>query len=75
MTHADLPRSVVRHVSDVVVRIYEIADRAGIRLASVFLAGDGNLHPISCLTDQDGEEQQVLNAAHEMLEVCSADVC
>ena len=76
MTHdlylqdAVVPRN---RLSDVVVRVYEIADRAGIRLASVFHAGDGNLHPILLFDrTKEGEEQRVLNAAHEMLEVCIA---
>ncbi len=58
-------------LSDVVVRLYELADRAGIRLASVFHAGDGNIHPI-LLFDRGtpGEEQKVVELAHEMLQVC-----
>ena len=58
-------------LSDVVVRLYETADRAGIRLASVFHAGDGNLHPILLFDRQiEGEEQRVLEVAHEMLQIC-----
>jgi glycolate dehydrogenase FAD-linked subunit len=65
---AVVPRN---RLSDVVVRVYEIADRAGIRLASVFHAGDGNLHPILLFDrSKDGEEQRVLSAAQEMLQVC-----
>jgi len=65
---AVVPRN---RLSDVVVRIYEIADRDGIRIASVFHAGDGNLHPI-LLFDRSvqGEEERVLRAAEEMLRVC-----
>jgi glycolate oxidase subunit GlcD len=60
-------------LSDVVVRLYEIADRAGIPLASLFHAGDGNLHPILLFDrSREGEEQRVLQAAHEMLRVCVA---
>ncbi len=58
-------------LSDVVVRLYEIADRAGIRLASVFHAGDGNIHPV-LLFDRGtpGEEEKVIALAREMLQVC-----
>jgi glycolate oxidase subunit GlcD len=58
-------------LSEVVVRLYEIADRAGIPLASLFHAGDGNMHPILLFDrSREGEEQRVLQAAHEMLRVC-----
>jgi len=74
MTHdlylqdAVVPRN---RLSDVVVRIYDIADRAGIRLASVFHAGDGNLHPILLFDrKKKGEEARVLAVAEEMLRVC-----
>ncbi len=74
MTHdlylqdAVVPRN---RLSEVVVRIYEIADRAAISLASVFHAGDGNLHPILLFDrKKQGEEQRVLEAAQEMLRVC-----
>jgi glycolate oxidase len=74
MTHdlylqdAVVPRN---RLSEVVVRIYEIADQAGIALASVFHAGDGNLHPVLLFDRQkDGEEKRVLEAAEKMLQVC-----
>jgi glycolate oxidase subunit GlcD len=58
-------------LSEVVVRLYEIADRAGIPLASLFHAGDGNLHPILLFDrSREGEEERVLNTACEMLRVC-----
>ena len=58
-------------LSEVVVRLYEIADRAGIPLASLFHAGDGNLHPILLFDrGREGEEERVLQAAYEMLLVC-----
>ncbi len=58
-------------LSDVAVKIYEIADRAGIRLASVFHAGDGNLHPLLLFDrTKEGEEQRVLETAHKILQVC-----
>ena len=58
-------------LSEVVVRLYQSAGRAGIRLASLFHAGDGNLHP-TLLFDRskEGEEARVLELAREMLQIC-----
>jgi glycolate oxidase len=74
MTHdlylqdAVVPRN---RLTEVVTRIYEIADHAGIRIASVFHAGDGNLHPILLFDrSHEGEEAHVLRVAEEMLRVC-----
>ena len=67
---AVVPRN---RLTEVVVRIYEIADREGIRIASVFHAGDGNLHPVLLFDRQKpGEEEHVLKTAEEMLRVCIA---
>jgi glycolate oxidase subunit GlcD len=65
---AVVPRN---RLSDVVVRLYEIAARAGFPLASLIHAGDGNMHPI-LLFDHDtpGVEARVLEAARQMLQVC-----
>lgn len=58
-------------LSDVVVRICEIADRAGIRLASAFHAGDGNLHPILLFDRSNkGEEERVLELARRINQIC-----
>jgi glycolate oxidase len=65
---AVVPRN---RLTDVVVRIYEIADDAGLRLASVFHAGDGNIHPVILFDGRkNGERERVLEAAQEMLQVC-----
>ena len=65
---AVVPRN---RLSEVVVYLYELADRAGIRLASVFHAGDGNIHPILLFDrGQPGEEAKVVELAREMLQVC-----
>lgn len=65
---AVVPRN---RLSDVVVRVYEIADRERIEIAGVFHAGDGNLHPILLFDrSKKGEEERVLRAAEEMLQVC-----
>ena len=65
---AVVPRN---RLSEVVVRLYEIADRAGFSLASMFHAGDGNLHPMLLFDrDHEGEEARALEAAHDMAQVC-----
>lgn len=53
-------------------RVAEIGDRYGIRVASVFHAGDGNLHPLLLFDSRDENERtRVLAAAMEMLQVCA----
>jgi glycolate oxidase subunit GlcD len=65
---AAVPRN---RLSDVVVKLYEIADRWGFALASLIHAGDGNMHPLVLFDrSQPGEEERVLKAAREMLQVC-----
>jgi len=52
-------------------RVQEISDRYGFEVANVFHAGDGNLHPC-ILFDQsvEGEQQRVLEAGAEVMQVC-----
>ncbi len=65
---AVVPRSVLPEVLE---RICAIADRYGLRLANVFHAGDGNLHPnISFDRRNPDELNRVLRAGAEMLRVC-----
>lgn len=68
MHDAVVPRN---RLSEVVARIYEIADRAGVPLASLAHAGDGNLHPILLFSrKREGEEERVLKLVREMLQIC-----
>ena len=65
-----VPRS---RLPEVLARIGEIADKYHIRVANVFHAGDGNLHP--CIPydgRNEGEKQRVLEAGREILELCVA---
>ena len=66
-----VPRDRITEVLD---RIAEISQRYGIRVANVFHAGDGNLHPL-VLFDAEiaGQEDQVRDMGAEILQVC-ADV-
>jgi glycolate oxidase len=54
-------------------RIQEIAAESGFRIANVFHAGDGNLHPL-ILWDSDvsGAEERVIDAGAEIMRVCAA---
>src|SRR6266849_6335641 len=54
-------------------RIQEISRESGFRIANVFHAGDGNLHPL-ILWDSDvaGAEEKVIDAGAEIMRVCAA---
>ncbi|RMF89504.1 MAG: FAD-binding protein [Nitrospinota bacterium] len=59
---------------EVLQRIGEIGERYGLRIANVFHAGDGNLHPLILFDERDAEQtKRVLKASSEILKVC-ADV-
>jgi glycolate oxidase len=64
-----VPRSKLPEVLD---RIYEIQNEAGLRIANVFHAGDGNLHPLICF-DEDipGELERTVAAGAEIMRVCA----
>jgi FAD/FMN-containing dehydrogenase len=54
-------------------KVYEIADRHGVRVSNVFHAGDGNLHPNLSYDGRDPDvTRRVLAAGREMLEACVA---
>ena len=54
-------------------KVYEIADRHGVRVSNVFHAGDGNLHPNISYDGRNADEtRRVLAAGREMLEACVA---
>jgi glycolate oxidase len=67
---AVVPRSqlpVIMH------QVMDIAQRYGIRVANVFHAGDGNLHPlIPYDASVPGETDRVMKASEEMLAACVA---
>lgn len=59
---------------EVLERLDEISRRYGIRVANVFHAGDGNLHPLVLFdAEKPGEEEKVREMGYEILEAC-ADV-
>ena len=56
---------------EILSRVYRIAEARQIRVANVFHAGDGNLHPILLYDEQDpGEMQRMLAACAEIIEAC-----
>ena len=51
--------------------IAEIGRRHELRIANVFHAGDGNLHPVTLFDERDpAQVQRVMAASHEILELC-----
>ena len=58
---------------EVLEEIYRIADRQGLRLMSVFHAGDGNLHPlVSYDAAEPGMTEKVIAASREMVRIAVA---
>ncbi len=54
-------------------RIQEISRESGFRIANVFHAGDGNLHPLIMWdSDVPGAEEKVIDAGAEIMRVCAA---
>ncbi len=60
-------------VGEIVERIAEVAARYRLRIANVFHAGDGNIHPIILYDERDDDEvRRVVRAGDEILEACIA---
>src|SRR4030095_11177427 len=67
---AVVPRS---RLPGVLGAAYEVAARNKLRIANVFHAGDGNLHPLICFDSRFPEEVlRVKEAGRELMEVCVA---
>src|SRR6185436_12806222 len=67
---AVVPRS---RLPQVLNAAYDIAARYQLRIANVFHAGDGNLHPLICFDSRFPEEvRRVKEAGRELMEVCVA---
>ncbi len=65
---AVVPRSRLPEVLDA---SYRIAAKYGLRLANVFHAGDGNLHPLICFDSRSPREvHNVKEAGRELMETC-----
>ena len=58
-------------VPDILRAIAAIAERHRLRIANVFHAGDGNIHPIVLYDERDADEvRRVIAAGHEILRAC-----
>jgi len=67
---AVVPRS---RLPQVLGAAYDIASRYQLRIANVFHAGDGNLHPLICFDSRFADEvRRVKEAGRELMEVCVA---
>jgi glycolate oxidase len=65
-----IPRT---RLPEVLRQIQDISTRYGIRIANVFHAGDGNLHPLLLFDERDPDQRaRVLQASTEILHVCAA---
>jgi len=65
---AVVPRS---RLPEVLGAAYDIAARYQLKIANVFHAGDGNLHPLICFDSRFPEEvRRVKEAGRELMEVC-----
>jgi glycolate oxidase len=63
-----VPRTKLPHILRV---IQQIGARHQVRIANVFHAGDGNIHPILLFDERDGDQvKRVLQASHEILDEC-----
>ena len=65
---AVVPRS---RLPEVLAETYRISARYKIKLANVFHAGDGNLHPLICFDLRRGDDlERVRQAGREIMETC-----
>ncbi|HEY1331484.1 MAG TPA: FAD-linked oxidase C-terminal domain-containing protein, partial [Actinomycetota bacterium] len=63
-----IPRT---RLPEVLRRVDELASRAGLRIANVFHAGDGNLHPLVCYDARiAGQPELAADVAARILEAC-----
>jgi glycolate oxidase len=65
-----VPRTKLPHILRFIT---EVGRRHDIRIANVFHAGDGNIHPILLFDERDPDQvRRVLLASHEILDECIA---
>ena len=63
-----IPRS---KLAEVLARMQQMSDATGLRVANVFHAGDGNLHPMVLYNGAiAGEEARALEFSYEILRMC-----
>ena len=65
---AVVPRS---RLPEIMADAYQIASKHRLRIANVFHAGDGNLHPLICFDSRSADEvRRVKEAGRELMAVC-----
>ena len=65
---AVVPRS---KLPEVLADVFRIASTYQLRIANVFHAGDGNLHPLICFDSRSADEvRRVKEASRELMETC-----
>jgi glycolate oxidase len=65
-----VPRTKLPHI---LRHITAVGQKHNLRIANVFHAGDGNIHPILLFDERDPDQvARVLEASHEILEECIA---
>jgi glycolate oxidase subunit GlcD len=64
---AVVPRS---RLPEVLAETYRISAKYDLKLANVFHAGDGNLHPLICFDLRNDDAERVRQAGREIMETC-----
>ena len=65
-----VPRTKLPHILRFIT---EVGQRHNLRIANVFHAGDGNIHPILLFDERDADQvKRVFLASHEILDECIA---
>ena len=62
-----MPRT---RLAEVLGRIADMGDEAGLRVANVFHAGDGNLHPLVLYSAAKGETERAEHLSGAIAELC-----
>ncbi len=57
-------------LSEALTRISQLANAAGLRVANVFHAGDGNLHPLVLYSEAAGEHERAEHLSTAIAELC-----
>lgn len=59
-----------RRLTEALTGIAELAAAAGLRVANVFHAGDGNLHPLVLFDEKAGESERAERLSRDIAEMC-----
>ncbi len=62
-----IPRTAL---AQVLAAVEEVATAAGVRVANVFHAGDGNLHPLVLFDESKGETERAETVSNRIIDLC-----